>query len=48
MNTDRLNNQTGKKCQTLAWLFVGLGLSIAGMAIGAVMLIWHLADLILR
>ncbi len=48
MNTDGFDKEKGKARGTSAWLFIGLLVSIAGMAAGAGMLIWHIAKLIFK
>ena len=48
MSTNGFDKEMGKARGTSAWLFIGLLVSIAGMAAGAGMLIWHIAKLILK
>ena len=48
MNTDGFDKEKGKAHGTSAWLFIGLLVSMAGMATGAGLLIWHIAKLIFK
>ena len=48
MDNDESDKEMGKTRETSAWLFVGLLVSMAGMATGAGLLIWHIAKLIFK
>jgi hypothetical protein len=48
LNTNRFDKEVGKSRETSVWLCVGLLVSLAGMATGAALLIWHLAKLIFK
>ena len=48
MNTNGFDKEVGKTREISVWLYVGLLFSLAGVVTGAGMLIWHIAELVLK